>query len=177
MMFSKGVSMKYKSTPDFQLLDIPYGNGQFRFTILMPHNHENLPLLVEEINAQTFSGAISEADSISAELELPKFKMNWRDDLKSSLGQMGMMMTGFPLLFEGPTPPIKVGQVIHQSFLDVNEEGSEAAAATAIGMEATSVGPSKPMKITIDKPFLFMIREKHSGAILFMGQLTDPGTL
>ena len=177
MMFSKGVSMKYKSTSDFQLLDLPYGNGQFRFTILLPHEYAGILDLTETINAQTFNSTINSADSISAELELPKFKMTWKDDLKPSLAQMGMLMVGFPLLFEGPTPPIQVGRVIHQSFLEVNEEGSEAAAATAIGMEFTSIGPSRPTKITIDKPFLFMIREKHSGVILFMGQLTDPGTL
>ena len=177
MMFSKGVSMKYKSTSDFQLLDLPYGNGQFRFTILLPHEYAGILDLTETINAQTFNSTINSADSISAELELPKFKMTWKRDLKPSLAQMGMLMVGFPLLFEGPTPPIQVGRVIHQSFLEVNEEGSEAAAATAIGMEFTSIGPSRPTKITIDKPFLFMIREKHSGVILFMGQLTDPGTL
>lgn len=177
MMFSKGVSMKYKSTPDFQLLDIPYGNGQFRFTIMMPNDYSGISTMTETITAENFNDLISEADSISIELELPKFKMNWKNDLKPSLGQMGMLMVGFPLLFEGPTPTIQVGRVIHQSFLEVNEEGSEAAAATAIGMELTSVGPSKPLKITIDKPFLFMIREKHSGVILFMGQLTDPGSL
>ena len=90
---------------------------------------------------------------------------------------MGLMMGGFPTLFEAPAPPVKVGQVIHQSFLEVNEEGSEAAAATAIGVELTSAGPSVPLRLTIDKPFLLMIREKHSGAILFMGQVTDPGSL
>ena len=88
-----------------------------------------------------------------------------------------MMMVDYPLLFEGLTTPVKVGQVIHQSFLEVNEEGSEAAAATAIGVELTSVGPTVPMRLTVDRPFLFMIREEHSGAILFMGQVTDPGSL
>lgn len=177
MMFSEGVSMKHKTTSDFQLLDIPYGNEQFRFTILMPHNHEDLQEVIAEISAQSLQSILDESDEISVELELPKFKMNWKEDLKPSLAEMGMIMTGYPLLFEGSTPPIKVGQVIHQSFLEVNEEGSEAAAATAIGIELTSVGPAIPMKITIDKPFLFMIREKHTGAILFMGQLTDPSTL
>ena len=177
MMFSTGVSMRYKSTPEFQLADIPYGNGQFRFTIIMPHVYSELPALVEDISAQSLSSWIGEADSISTELELPKFKMTWKDDLKGPLQQMGMMMAGFPLLFEGPTPPLQVSRVIHQSFLEVNEEGSEAAAATAIGIELTSVGPAKPLRITIDKPFLFLIREKHSGVILFMGQLTDPQSL
>ncbi|MBX2963992.1 MAG: serpin family protein [Cyclobacteriaceae bacterium] len=177
MMFSKGVSMKYKSTPDFQLLDIPYGNGQFRFTILMPNEYAGITSLIETLNAETFNTLLDASDSISVELELPKFKMNWRDDLKLSLEQMGMIMTGFPLLFEGPMPPIGVDQVIHQSFLEVNEEGSEAAAATAIVSMTLCACPQAPPKITIDKPFLFMIREKHSGAILFMGHLTDPGAL
>jgi serpin B len=177
MMFSKGVSMKYKTTPDFQLLDIPYGNGQFRFTILMPNEYAGVTSLVETLNAETFNTLIDESDTISVELELPRFKMNWRDDLKSSLEQMGMIMAGYPLLFEGPIPPIGVDQVIHQSFLEVNEEGSEAAAATAIVSMTLCACPQTPQKITIDKPFLFMIREKNSGAILFMGQLTDPGAL
>jgi serpin B len=177
MMFSKGVTMKYNITPDFQLLDIPYGNGQFRFTILMPNEYGGITSLVETLNAETFNTVIDQSDSISVELELPKFKMNWRNDLKESLHLMGMKMTGYPLLFEGSTPPIEVGQVIHQSFLEVNEEGSEAAAATAIGMVVTCACPQTPPKITIDKPFLFMIREQHSGAILFMGQLTDPSAL
>jgi serine protease inhibitor len=176
MMFSEGVSMKYKVTPDFQLLDIPYGNGQFRFTILMPNEPEALLQLVEEMNAGMFSDLLNESDSVSVELELPKFKMNWRDDLKSSLAQMGMLMGGFPLLFEEPGLPLEVSEVIHQSFLEINEEGSEAAAATAIGVAYTSYQP-KPTRITIDKPFVFMIREKHSEAILFMGQLTDPDLL
>jgi serine protease inhibitor len=178
MMFSKGVSMRYKSTQDFLLADIPYGNGQYRFTVLMPHAYSGVPLLAESLDAQSFNTWLSETDSINAELELPRFKMNWKDDLKESLQSLGMMMGGFPLLFDGPTPPLAVSRVIHQSFLEVNEEGSEAAAATAIGIEMTSL-PSTPvpLRVTIDKPFLFMIREKHSGVILFMGQLTDPVAL
>ncbi|MBX2967214.1 MAG: serpin family protein [Cyclobacteriaceae bacterium] len=177
MMFSKGVTMKYKSTQDFQLADIPYGNGQFRFTILMPTDYSGITSLTKTLNAQTLNNVINEADSISIELELPKFKMTWKDDLKSSLEQLGMETQGFPLLFVEQLPPIEVSRVIHQSFLEVNEEGSEAAAATAIGMVTTTAGPSIPTKITIDKPFLFMIREKHTGAILFLGQLTNPAAL
>jgi serpin B len=65
---------------------------------------------------------------------------------------------------------------VHQSFIEVNEEGSEAAAATAIGIELTS-SPTNPSKISIDKPFVFLIREKHSGVILFMGNVAEAGLL
>jgi serpin B len=85
---------------------------------------------------------------------------------------MGMKKSGFPKLVQEPVP-LAISRVIHQTYLDVNEDGAEAAAATAVGVWLTSM-PSRPARITIDRPFLFMIREKHSGAILFLGQLIDP---
>ena len=105
---------------------------------------------------------------------MPKFKMEWKKDLKENLIEMGMAMSGFPNFFEEPLP-LEVGKVIHQSFIEVNEQGSEAAAATAVSMELTNVAPAI-QRIQINKPFLLIIREKHSGVILFLGQLTDPLT-
>jgi len=72
---------------------------------------------------------------------------------------------------------LSISAVVHQSFIDVNEEGSEAAAATAVAIELTSVGPGSTSKIELNKSFVFAIREKHTGAILFLGQLVDPSTL
>lgn len=173
MMFSKGVNIHYFSNQQVQLIDIPYGNGQFSMTVLMPDGA--IDDFVEELNGSDFQQWIDAADSLSVELELPRFKMEWKSDLKGNLEAMGMKTIGFPHFFEEPLS-LAISRVIHQSFIEVNEEGSEAAAATAIGFEFTSA-PSQPQRITINKPFVFFIREKHSRVILFMGQLVEAGLL
>jgi serine protease inhibitor len=174
LMFSKGVKMNLYSNSNMRLVDIPYGNEQFSLTVLMPHEAADLKALISNLNATDFSFWLSQANAATLELELPKFRMEWKMDLKDKLSDMGMRMYGFPKLFEEDLD-LEVSAVIHQSFIDVNEEGSEAAAATAVGVSLTSAGP--PTKITLDKSFVFMIRERHSGVILFMGQLVDPDKL
>lgn len=175
MMFSKGVKMRHYQNEQHQLFEIPYGNQQFNFTILMPHDPADINEMIVSLSADALAEWLHEADSLNPELELPKFKMEWKVNIKDKLESMGMKMTGFPNLFEEQLP-LGISRVIHQTFLDVNEEGSEAAAATAVGIELTSI-PDKPTRITIDKPFIFMIREKHTGVILFIGQFIDPDEL
>ena len=174
MMFSKGAKIQYGVKDGVQLLDIPYGNGQFRMTILVPTTG-SLHDLSESLTATQLSNWLDAADSVSVELEIPKFKMTWKNDLLGTLQAMGMRTSRFPNLFEEQLP-LAISRVVHQSFLEVNEKGSEAAAATAIGIELTNF-PPRPTRITINEPFMFFIREKHSGAILFCGQLVDPSVL
>lgn len=172
MMLSKGATINWFSNEALQLLDIPYGNEQFRFTIVLPHNADQLDEVINKLSGDELNSWLSQTDTVSVELELPRFTMKWKKDLKETLMEMGMRMSDFPNLFEQPLP-LEISRVIHQTYLDINEEGSEAAAATAIGVQLTTA-PAKPTRITVDKPFLFMIREKHTGVILFMGELVDP---
>ncbi|HEX5170821.1 MAG TPA: serpin family protein [Cyclobacteriaceae bacterium] len=174
MMQAEKVKLLHYSNDKIELLDIPYGNKQFNLTVIIPHQSVYLQDLVNELNIENLSTWLTEADSANVQLELPKFKMKWKADLKEKLREMGIAMTGFPALFE-ETLPLEISRVIHQTYLDVNEEGTEAAAATAVGIGLTSVGPIG--KIVVDKPFIFLIREKHSEAILFIGQLIDPDIL
>lgn len=172
MMFSKGVKLDQYATDQLQVLSVPYGNGQFNFTMIVPADPNKLTEIANKLTSEQLDQWIAQSDSLTVILEMPRFKMNWKKDLLTTLEEMGMAKKGFPKLFETALS-LQISKVIHQSFIDVNEEGSEAAAATVIGVEFTSI-PSKPARITIDKPFLFMIREKHSNAILFLGQLVDP---
>jgi serine protease inhibitor len=171
MMFSEGATVHYFADANVRLIDIPYGNEQFNFTVIVPNDESELISIANELTASQLTEWIGSSDSVSVELELPKFKLEWKNDIKENLAAMGMPMANFPRLFQTPIAN-RISRVIHQSFLEVNEVGSEAAAATAIGIEFTSA-PPVPARITIDKPFLFLIREKHSGVILFMGQMVN----
>lgn len=176
MMKSPGVTLNYFANADLQLVDIPYGNGQFNFTAIIPSTSKDFDSFISTINTTTLQSWIDQSTSVTTVLEMPRFKLTWKKDLKNMLEEMGMKTSGFPDLFEA-APSLQISRVVHQSFLEVNEEGSEAAAATAVGITFTSVGPLHPVTITIDKPFLFIIWEKHSGAILFMGKLVDPSLI
>jgi serine protease inhibitor len=176
MMFSPGVSMNVAEDDAFKLVDIPYGNKQFRLTILLPLGSHKVADVVAEINTEKLNSLLAEADTFTVEFELPKFKLDWKKDLIKPLKSMGMITADFPHFFEDLRRNLEINEVLHQTFLEINETGSEAAAATSVGVVVTSINP-KPPRITIDKPFVFMIREEHSGAILFIGQLTDPAAL
>jgi serine protease inhibitor len=169
MMHATGVTMKYFANNQVQLIDIPYGNEQFRFTILLPADGKNLDDLSSVLSADVLAEWITQANDMTADLDLPKFKFEWKKDLKDILGSMGLQMVDFPGLFD-TTRDLAISRVIHQSFVDVNEIGTEAAAATAVGIITTSMPP----RVTINRPFVFLIRERHSNTVLFIGGFKTP---
>jgi len=96
--------------------------------------------------------------------------------LKDALGQMGMPIAFTDRAnFSGMTKqePLEIADVVHQAFIAVDENGTEAAAATGVVMRATSA-PLKPVELRIDRPFLFLIQDDETGAVLFMGRVADP---
>jgi serpin B len=86
---------------------------------------------------------------------------------------MGMLTKGFPYLFK-ENLPLEITHIVHQSYIDVDETGTEAAAATAVVIGQTTMAPPKPQIIKINRPFIYLIREKHTNAILFVGQMIHP---
>ena len=173
MMRVNKASVSLFQNDDVQVVDIPYGNGQFSFTIVAPFSNFNE--VTANLNASQFTDWLAHTDSTQVILRMPRFKMTWDQELKGTLMNMGMKMQGFPHLFTSASNDLAITSVRHVSYLDVNEDGTEAAAVTVVGVGVTSAAP-EPI-ITINRPFLFVIREKHSGIILFIGKLVDPGTL
>jgi len=109
-------------------------------------------------------------------LALPKFKIESEFGLGDALQAMGMTQAFSPDAdFSGMTGnrELHIGAVIHKAFVDVNETGTEAAAATAVIMELT-MAPAEPINVTVDRPFLFMIYDRPTGTILFMGRVVEP---
>jgi serine protease inhibitor len=163
-------------------LEIPYSTGQYQMAIIQPKNGK-LQNIVSEITPENLNQWSKNSFESEVILKMPKFKIQHKiDNLKEQLMDMGLLQVftpnqgNFTKLFEGNLPPLMISRVIHEALIEVDEKGTEAAAATVVEIVMTSM-PAGPSRITLDKPFYFLIKEKSSGAILFMGKLSDPSKL
>jgi len=158
-----------------KLIDLPYGNGQFSMTLLVPTGQHTVNDVVQELNDESLAVWLAAADTSAVELHMPKFKLEYKKKLNETLSQLGMGIAfsdeaDFSHMVEGGQG-LSISKVMHKTFLEVNEEGTEAAAVTSVGIIATSVGPPA---LKINRPFVFLIREKSSNTILFIGKLMQP---
>jgi serpin B len=174
MMEQRGL-FKYFENDTFQAIDLPYGDGDFSMTIFLPW-WTDVDSLITQFSQDNLGYWISCFASDSVDLYLPRFKLEWGQKLNDVLSGLGMGVAfggsaDFSKMYEGGG--VWISEVKHKSFIEVNEEGTEAAAATVVVM-AESAEPMRLM-IEINRPFLFMIRENVSGTILFIGKIVDPG--
>ena len=181
-MFSEGVKLRRYYGSSFQLLDIPYGNGQFSLVILLPADG-SLAETISQLSPTNLSTWIAEADTLTPQLYLPKFKASFKMDAKRPLMELGMKLpfgqqADFGGFFsQGPVGRLYIDRVIHEAVIEVNEAGSEAAAATlvAVGWLSSTGGTPQPAVVRVDRPFAYFIREQHTEAILFAGTMMNPG--
>lgn len=178
MMFSEGVKARFFANGQLKYIELPYGNGQFVFSIILPNDSEKLDEIINDLDKQQFNELADEADTSTYQVYLPKFRIEYKITLNQILAAMGMEQSltdnaDFSNLFQGAINP-SISRVIHQSFLELDEEGAEAAAATVVEMIRLSALPASKPTLTINKPFAFFIREKHTETILFSGKLLDP---
>ncbi|MRR16650.1 MAG: serpin family protein [Deltaproteobacteria bacterium] len=180
LMYQKD-KFKMLTEPDFQMVDVPYRGQNLSMVILLPQAVEGLAGLEKQLSIENLQGWLSKLDASDAEeikLYLPKFKLETGYDLVSPSQRMGMK-DAFDLAkadFSGMgwrKGSLYISQIKHKAVVEVNEEGTEAAAATAVEM-ATKSMPFHPV-FRADHPFFFMIRDKTSGTVLFMGRMVDPG--
>ena len=179
-MFSEGVKVSSYSNTDLTFIELPYGNGQFVFSIILPHDEREIDEIIHQLDIDQFNGFVNEADTLTARIYLPKFKIEYKKLLNEVLSEMGMAVSftdqaDFSDLLQ-ENLSLAISRVIHQAAIEVEEEGTEAAAATIVEIVETSAGGIDPAPtFFIDRPFAFFIREKHSESIIFSGKLVDPG--
>jgi serpin B len=160
-----------------QILALPYQGGRLEFVALLPQSPGALPDLEKNLSAaqlETWLGQLSGGSEV--EVYLPRFKLNSRYDLGAPLQKLGMADAFTARAdFSGMdgARDLSVGVVVHQAFVEVNEEGTEAAAATGVGMVLLAVQAAVPV-FRADHPFLFLIRDVDSGMILFFGRFATP---
>ena len=130
----------------------------------------------DRINYQTVKGIISELESQQVSLTIPKFEFESDFSLEKALAAMGMPVAfSVNADFSGMTGSrdLFIDDVIHKAFVSVDEAGTEAAAATAVIMKLTAT-PGMPIEVTVDRPFIFLIRDIETGTILFVGRVVNP---
>ncbi|MCC5939229.1 MAG: serpin family protein [Lunatimonas sp.] len=181
MDLGEPAAFKVFNTADYGYIEIPYSSGQFTMGILYGENG-NTEALAEKLTMENLLQWREQAREGNLILKMPKFKFshkipNMADDLMA-LGLVqpfGFHPDNFTKLFSNPTEQLKISRVIHEALIEVDEKGTEAAAATIVEViERVNLPPSTPPTLVLDKPFVFFIQEKHSGAILFMGKLENP---
>lgn len=169
------------SSNSFYYLEIPYSTGQYSMGVLY-HPEGKIDQVASLLNWENLQAWRKNSMKSNLILKMPRFKLRQKmDNMKDDLIAMGLQRpfyfdpANFTKLFSNPTEELKISRVIHDAMIEVDEKGSEAAAATLVEViEKTSSGPSEPWVLSLDKPFVFFIQEKHSGAILFLGKLGNP---
>lgn len=164
----------------FQALTLPYRGNELSMVILLPNATDGLPALERGLTADKLQEAVEKAIAREVQVSVPRFKLTLRleqliDDLKA-LGMKLAFTEGADFSALTRQAKLFIDAVAHKAFIEVNEEGTEAAAATGVGMRITSIGapPSRPVVFRADHPFLFVIRDNRSGAVLFMGRVMNP---
>lgn len=165
----------YAETENLQILEMPYSGEELSMLILLPKEND-LGALEESLHTEKLDEWRKMIKEQRVNVYIPKFTFETKYTLNNYLKQMGMP-TAFSdnADFSGMTGnrDLFIGFVIHQAFVEVNEEGTEAAAATAVGMALTAMPEPTPV-FRADHPFIFMIQERETGNILFLGKVADP---
>jgi serine protease inhibitor len=173
-------SVRYMENADFQAVELPYGQKQeLSMTVLLPRQMDGCAQLENRLTPALLRDLAAHLQSQTVEIFLPRFKLESRFSLNDTLAEMGM-----PVVFTRAadfsgidgTHLLYLSLVFHKAWCEVNEEGTEAAAATAGGIAIAMMRPLPPPPpvFRADHPFIFLIRDARSGIILFLGRLANP---
>ena len=166
-------TLPYREDSRFQAVDLPYGGRAFTMTVLLPQPGVSVDTLVANLDAGEWEDVADGFRDEEVWLFLPRFRMSYERMLNDDLAALGMVDAFDPDLADltrlSPVESLVISEVRQKSWVDVNEEGTEAAAATSV-----VVATSGPLVVRADRPFLFFIRERLSGTILFAGKFASP---
>jgi serine protease inhibitor len=161
----------------FIMGEFPYGQGNFVMDIILPDANDGVAGLLPSINDASFTAWTKQMTEHETNLSLPRFNYGYKKQLKDILSGMGMKIAfydGADFTNIASFPPLIINDVTHQAFIETNEEGTEAAAATIVDIGFTSYNPASPINFNVNHTFLYMIREITTNSVIFMGRVSDP---
>lgn len=182
-MMHQTKQFQYSENEDWQAVRLPYGDGQMHLLIILPQEGRTLDEVQQQLlDAPKRLDAGSEYRLV--ELSLPRFRAEYGVNLRETLQQMGMEMAFDPyaanftkMISPGPNLQAYIGQIQHRAVMEVNEQGTVAAAATMVGMEAGSAPPTDPVKMNVNRPFMVAVVDEATDAWVFAGSIYNPEPL
>jgi serpin B len=177
-LMSRQDRFSYLETEQFQGISLPYGEEKrFSLYVFLPQPEQSIDDFLQTLNIENWNQWMQRFTLKKGKIELPRFKLEYDVELNPILKKLGMTSSFNPNQANfsklSPSEDLFVSIVKHKTFLDVNEEGTEAAASTAIGMRTTSIEPS-PFEMIVNRPFFCAIRDNQTDTILFMGVIYNP---
>ena len=171
-------TLPYFKGTGFEAVELPYNQGNYTITVLLPDADKTLTDIIPLLSQANWNSWSSEFIKTDIQLQLPKFKYEYEEEnMKPILSAMGMGVAftdkaDFTRM--NSDGGLSISRVLHKTYIATDEEGTEAAAVTAVEIRTTSVGPDQVKYFTINRPFIYFIREKSTGTILFIGTVMNP---
>lgn len=177
-MMSQSGKYRYYENESFQAVSLPYGKGRMSLYVFLPSKTTNLETFQQQLQSENWQQWMNQFAMRQGSVQLPRFKFDYDIKLNNALKSLGMATAFSPSAnFSNMTSAtVAINEVKHKTFVEVNEEGTEAAATTSVGMVLTSarMPAEEPFKMVVDRPFFCAIRDNQTGTILFMGSIKDP---
>jgi serine protease inhibitor len=175
-MMNQKVSIPYYSNDLFQAIDLPYGDGKFSMTVLLPNPNKSVNDAINRLTPDNWQDLLHSFSEKEVGLLMPKFILEYNLKMNDALMQLGMAaafsdQADFTSMYK--PGGLFISSVKHKTFVKVDEEGTEAAAVTSVQIDRTAYG-DKEIIMQVNRPFIFIIREINSDAILFIGKITEP---
>jgi len=178
-LMSQSGRFRYFENEKFQAISLPYGDGRMSLYVFLPNKNSDLNALQADLSAAKWESWMPQFRSTEGSIVLPRFKLEYEMVLNQALKALGMEAAFDPqranfaaMCSASPSANVFIGEVKHKTFVEVNEEGTEAAAVTSGGMRVTAFIP--PFTMIVDRPFFGAIRDDQTGTILFMGSIVEP---
>ncbi|HLP74289.1 MAG TPA: serpin family protein [Bacteroidales bacterium] len=161
---------------NFVFAEFPYGQGNYVMDVVLPDEQNGINNIIRNMTVESFNNMTENLHSQEINLTFPRFKYGYKKQLNEILSDMGMGIAFIPGSADFSNisdRELYINKVLHQAFVETNEEGTEAAAATVVEIGLT-MAPAPPMVLKLDHPFMYVIRETSTNSIIFMGRVSDP---
>jgi len=164
----------YYANQYLQSIEMPYGNQAFSMVAILPANDMSIDELIEYLDNEKWQNIVENLHEREVRLKFPRFKIECEIPLNDPVMNVGMQRIFYGGFANIADADLAVSEIKQKTFVEVNEEGTEAAAVTVIGMMDMLPGPGMTVQFFADRPFLYLIKERSTGVILFIGRMDEP---